>query len=70
MSELLSLARAARRLGVTARWLRDEAAAKRVPCLKAGFHYLFDLAALTDALSERAAQSPPEADGRQGVGHE
>ncbi len=66
MSELLSLPRAARRVGVTARWLRDQAEAGRVPHLRAGTRYLFDLAALTEALCSRAAQ-PHEADHRQGV---
>jgi excisionase family DNA binding protein len=53
MSEVLSLARAARRLGVTGAWLRTEAEAGRLPCLRAGNRYLFDLDALTRALSER-----------------
>jgi hypothetical protein len=66
MSELLSLARAARRVGITARWLRDEAAAGRVPHLRAGTRYLFDLAALTQSLSDRAAQ-PHDAECRQAV---
>ena len=57
MSELLSLPRAARRVGVTARWLRDEANAGRVPHLRAGTRYLFDLTTLTQALAERAAKT-------------
>jgi hypothetical protein len=63
MSELLSLPRAARRVGVTARWLRDEANAGRVPHLRAGTRYLFDLTTLTQALVDRAAKT------RQGVHH-
>jgi hypothetical protein len=59
-TELLSLGRAARRLGVTARWLRGEAEAGRVPCLRADRRYLFDWRALEAALAERA---------RQGVSH-
>uniref|UniRef100_A0A6M3L3D6 Uncharacterized protein n=1 Tax=viral metagenome TaxID=1070528 RepID=A0A6M3L3D6_9ZZZZ len=57
MSELLPLARAARRMGVTVQWLKAEAKAGRVPCLQAGTRYIFDFAALTHALSERAAQA-------------
>jgi hypothetical protein len=52
--ELLPLARAARRIGVTAVWLKGEADAGRVPYLRAGPRYLFHLAALTSALAERA----------------
>jgi excisionase family DNA binding protein len=55
MSELLSLARMARRLGVTQDWLRSEADAGRVPCLKAGKRYLFNAAAVQDALAAKAA---------------
>jgi hypothetical protein len=66
MSELLSLARAARRLGVTARWLKAEANAGRVPCLRAGTRYLFDSVAVTQALSKRAAR-PNAEDHLQGV---
>ncbi len=62
MAEVLSLNRAARRLGVTATWLRAEADAGRVPCLRAGTRYLFDLDALTEALAERIVAE------RQGVG--
>lgn len=52
---LLSLARMARRLGVTAVWLRCEADAGRVPCLRAGKQYLFAAGAVEAALAERAA---------------
>ena len=50
MSELLSLPRAARELGVPAQWLKAEADAKRVPCLKTGARYLFELTTLSSAL--------------------
>jgi hypothetical protein len=53
-AELLILARAARRVGVPAQWLRAEADAGRVPCLRAGRRYLFELRALTRALAKRA----------------
>ena len=61
MSELLTLARMARRLGVTQRWLREQAEAGKVPCLKAGKRYLFHGVAVQDAVATRAAQT------RQGV---
>jgi len=63
MSELLILPRAARRLGVPVRWLREQADAGKVPCLRAGARYLFALEALQTALTKQAAES------WQGVGH-
>ncbi|MCL4190695.1 MAG: hypothetical protein KJZ87_03030 [Thermoguttaceae bacterium] len=60
MAEVLSINRAARRLGVTAAWLRAEAEAGRVPCLRAGTRYLFDLDALTAALAARFAADRQE----------
>ena len=54
MAELLSLHRAARRIGVTSKWLRAEADAKRIPCLQADSRYLFDIDAVTRELSRRA----------------
>jgi excisionase family DNA binding protein len=53
--EVLSLNRLARRLGVPARWLREEADAGRIPCLRAGAHYLFAVAAVQAVLARRAA---------------
>ena len=55
MGELLSLHRAARRIGVTSRWLKAEAVAERIPCLCADSRYLFDVDAVTRALARRAA---------------
>ena len=63
MAELLSLHRAARRIGVTSRWLRTEADAGRIPCLRADGRYLFDIEAVTRALSRRAAHG--ELDGHE-----
>jgi len=57
MSELLSLSRMARRLGVTQDWLRQEADASRVPCLKAGKRYLFNAVAVQEDLAAKAAGS-------------
>lgn len=61
MAELLSLARMARRLGVTQDWLRAEADAGNVPCLRAGKRLLFNAAATQEALAFQAAEH------RQGV---
>jgi hypothetical protein len=52
---LLSLARMARRLGVTQRWLKDAADQRVVPCLKAGSRYLFSPVAVESTLAELAA---------------
>jgi excisionase family DNA binding protein len=60
-NELLSLSRTARRLGVTQQWLRQQAEAGAVPSLKAGNRYLFNHAAVEEALAAKAAES------RQGV---
>lgn len=57
MSELFSLGRMARRLGVTQQWLRDEAEAGRIPCLKAGDRYLFNPHAVEKSLAAKATQS-------------
>jgi hypothetical protein len=51
----LPLNRMARRLRVTVAWLRDEADAGRVPCLRAGTRYLFAPDAVERVLAERAA---------------
>ena len=56
MSELLTLQRMARRLGVTVRWLKNEAEAERVPCLRAESRFLFDPQTVTLALAERIRQ--------------
>ena len=52
---LLPLGPMARQLRVTARWLRAEAEAGRVPCLKAEKRYLFAPAIVERVLAERAA---------------
>jgi len=59
--EVLSLARMARRLGVTCRWLRGEADAGRLPCLRADRRYLFAAGAVMEAIARRAAE-PREAE--------
>ena len=44
----------ARRLRVTVRWLREEAEAGRVPCIKAERQFLFDAEAVEEVLLQRA----------------
>ena len=53
---LLPIGPTARRLHVTVRWLRGEAAANRVPHLKAEDRLLFDPDAVERALVERARE--------------
>lgn len=50
----ISVDRAAVRLGVPAAWLRAEARAGRVPCLRAGKRLLVNVAMVRRALAERA----------------
>jgi len=57
MSDLLSLPRMARRLGITQQWLRDQADTGTIPCLKAGNRYLFNPVAVQEALAAKAAQT-------------
>jgi hypothetical protein len=57
MAELLTLPRMARRLGVTQQWLRDQAEAGKVPCLKADRRLLFNPAAVQEALASKAAST-------------
>jgi hypothetical protein len=59
---LLPLNRMARRLRVTTAWLRDEANAGRVPCLRAGTRYLFAPEAVERVLAERAANEKAASD--------
>jgi hypothetical protein len=56
MNELLNLSRLARRLGLTRKWLKAEADSGRLPCLKAGSRYVFDLEATQEALAKRVAR--------------
>jgi hypothetical protein len=48
----------ARRLRVPVRWLMGEAAAGRIPALRADRTYLCELAAVESALLERLRQAP------------
>lgn len=58
MSELLNLGQLARRLRVSQAWLRGEADAGRLPCLKADKRYLFNASAVQEALATKAARMP------------
>jgi hypothetical protein len=53
---LLPLGPTARLLGVPSGWLRAEADAGRLPCLRAGAIYLFDVDTIERLLLERARQ--------------
>ncbi len=57
MSDLLSLTRMARRLGVTQEWLRNQADTGKVPCLLAGNRHLFNPVAVEETLAAKAAQT-------------
>jgi len=56
MGELTNLPRLARRLGVTAKFLRAEADAGRIPCIRAGTRYLFDAPTVERVLAQRASR--------------
>ena len=49
-----TLAQASRALGLPTAWLREEADAGRIPCLRAGERYLFDLDVVRSIIMERA----------------
>lgn len=55
--DLMSLHQLALRLKLPREWLREEAHAGRVPCLKVGNRYLFSLRAVEDALAVRAGSA-------------
>ena len=55
--ELLNLATCAYRVGVPIRWLKTEADAGRIPCLRVGRKRLFNTDAVRRALAEQAAHS-------------
>ena len=55
-NELLPLNIVARRLRLPVHWLKAEAEAGRIPCLRANNRYLCDVSAVETALLERARQ--------------
>jgi excisionase family DNA binding protein len=56
MKHLLPLSRLAARLRLPADWLREEALAGRIPCLRVGRKLLFNADAVEKALAERAGR--------------
>lgn len=54
---LLNLRQLARRLGVPADWVRRQAIAGSIPCLKAGRRLLFNAEAVEAALAKAAAEN-------------
>ncbi len=52
-SKLLTVHELAERTGLPAAWLRREADAGRLPCIRAGRLRVFDLEAVLKALAER-----------------
>jgi hypothetical protein len=52
-SKLLTLYELAERTGLPAAWLKREADAGRLPCIRAGRLRMFDLAAVLKALADR-----------------
>lgn len=60
MTELLTIGRMARRLGITQQWLREQADAGKVPCLRAGKRILFNPVAVQETLASQAAARQPE----------
>ncbi len=53
---LRELARRLRRFGLSARWLREEAEAGRLPCMRVGRRMLFSVAAVEESLLRRAGE--------------
>lgn len=49
---LMSLAQMARRIGVTGKWLRQQAESGRLPAFKVGRRWLFHVEAVLDRLLE------------------
>jgi hypothetical protein len=52
------LAERFKRHGLSAAWLKDQAEAGEIPCLRGGRRLLFDADAVEAVLIERAAQEP------------
>lgn len=57
----VTLSQASRALGLPIDWLREEADAGRIPCLRAGDRYLFDLEQLRELVLGRVRRGdgPP-----------
>jgi hypothetical protein len=63
VSDVLPLNRAARKLGVPANWLKAEADAGRVPHLRAGAKYVFELSAAAEAIAQQIRANAPSGNG-------
>jgi hypothetical protein len=63
-SQLVPIRLVARWLRVPVRWLRAEADAGRIPCLRADNQFLCDLEAVEAVLLERARQPSPAKEDR------
>ena len=59
-SSLVRVIGLSRRLNLPAAWLKAEAKAGRIPCLRAGRHLLFNPSAVTRTLASRAATETPQ----------
>ncbi|MHC4947206.1 MAG: hypothetical protein ACYTG1_02945 [Planctomycetota bacterium] len=53
MTSFINLQQLARRLGLPMAWLRAEAEAGRLPCLRAGRRLMFNITEVEDALARR-----------------
>jgi hypothetical protein len=62
--QLLSLPAVAKALRLPVKWIKGEAEAGRLPCLRAGRRLLFARAAVEAALVSRAAAGKAVPDGR------
>jgi hypothetical protein len=60
VSDLFTLHRLAAHLRLPREWLRDEALAGHLPCLRVGRKLLFNLPAVERLLAERAASERQE----------
>jgi hypothetical protein len=72
MAEVLNLHQLAERLGLSVDWLREQADAGRLPCLRAANRILFNPIAVTQALAEMASAGPqpkPKRTKREGAAH-
>ena len=62
-AKLISLSELARRTGLPIAWLRREADAGTIPCLRAGRLRMFDLNAVREVLDTRSRKAPEVAHG-------
>lgn len=60
-AKLLSVSQLSERTGLPAAWLRREADAGRLPCIRAGRRRMFNLATVLKALAERGESGVPRA---------